>query len=214
MKKRILSILAALSAVVITALCLTACGGTEYNFSERRDGYYTLKDSEYNIMAVSGEREVDFETDGVVTELIGYTLITVEPAAFNGADSYSYKVMLGNSEYSGQLVLHPFASSYSVELPEDAKNRDIKFAIIKNAAEPREYELKSAVTSDMLTVKNAISIANAALKDADTSGTELYARLVTGSPNICWYIRYSTADKTLSALIDSVTGEVMALRTA
>ena len=62
-----------------TLVLLASCAPADTDISERRTDYFTASDEMFTVTAVSGMRETPYETDGVVANMISYTLITVSP---------------------------------------------------------------------------------------------------------------------------------------
>lgn len=203
-------------AAAVFAFTLTACNDApNYDLSELRDGYYTGGDSNYTITAVSGMRESDYAFDGVKSDTVDYTLVTLEPNEFLSSDVYSYQITLGDSLFAGQFTLHPFAASYSVELPINAKNADFNLSLIKNKTFVKSFDIVSLCNSDTISYSQALDIALTRLNKksaASREGYELYARLVQDGSNLNWYVRLTCPDSTLGVLLNSSSGEIIAVR--
>ena len=216
MKK--LCMLFAFLMTVATVLLLSSCSTDMDGVSERRSGYYSAGDGEFNVVAVSGVREVEYMRDGEAGELTPYTLVTlssVDERAFDVDAVITYEATLtdGDNEkkFGGALVTHPFAASYSAEFPFETMCASFKISIIKNG-ERREYELISQ-TDGVITFDRAIAAARDELKNAKG---ETRARIIKNpvGDGVCWHVEFITAESSCGVLLDPITAKVLAKKEA
>lgn len=202
-----------------TVLLLTSCTSDMDGVSERRSGYYSASDGEFNVVAVSGVREIDYARDGEVGELTPYTLVTlsnIDETAFDVDAVITYEACVtvdgGNEKrFGGALITHPFAASYSAEFGFEATGGSMTVSIIKDG-ERREYVLLSQ-TDEAIPYDRAIAAARDELKGAKG---EVRARIIKNpiGDGVCWHVEFITADGACGVLLDSTTAKVLAKKTS
>ncbi len=216
MKK--LCMLFAFFMTVATVLLFTSCASDMDGVSERRSGYYSASDGEYNIVAVSGVRESNYARDGETFELVPYTLVTlsnIDESAFDVDAVITYEATAtggdGEKKFGGALVTHPFAASYSAEYAFETTGEELKIVIVKGE-ERREYTLKS-LTGGAMPYDRAIAAARDELSGAKG---EIRARIIKNpiGDGVCWHVEFITADSSCGVLLDPITTKVLAKKSA
>ena len=225
MNKKILTFILIVSSI----FCLTACGKKSINLNdfliEERNNLFTAQDELYTVTLSSGLREENYALDGIVNNKIDFAILTIVRNNSNplSNDTYTYKVIVNDQTYTGDMERSSSDNSYSADLminiPADATvNAEIKFT---------GYTFNQAMenTSNSFTVDKAkaIEIANSELKtelenllaDKNTK-IEVVMKLLKDFSNselktYYWYVGIiSTNGETLGLLIDANSGNIIA----
>ena len=199
---------------VATVILLSSCSTAMDGVSERRSGYYAASDNDFNVVAVSGVREIDYVRDGIAGELTPYTLITlsnIDESAFDVDAVISYEAVVADGDnekrFGGTLITHPFAASYSAEFPFETTCASFKVSVIIGGTR-REY-LLSSMTEGIIPFDRAIAAAKGEIKNGDG---EIRARVIKNpvGDGVCWHVEFITADSSRGVLLDPITAKVLA----
>ncbi len=208
-----------LSLLLTTIFFLSACsnGFKKYtkSVSEYRDDVFEGADADFSVEAMSGYRESPFEIDGRSGEKMDFCLVTISPREFDPLATYHYKVKLGEVEYEGDCVKHPFENTYSFEVA--ARCVDPTFNVEING---KSVELRSVKSELFITPEKAFEIALKRLGDNDIikkKDHEIYIRLiknpVNSSGGYFWYVAFVDEEQaTCAVLIQPETMEITAVR--
>lgn len=224
MKKKI----AICALVCLFALTLCACGKNHFNIGEyvieKREQLFTANDDLYSVSLSVGQREKDYNFDGIVNEMTPFAILTLNrndnlPLA---NDTYSYIVTIGENSFSGFLTKNndnSFSADLETEISENQtintqisftgytfnknlENTSSNFQVDSNSAlKIAQKELKSDI-ENLINDKNVkIEIVTKIMKDY--SSKEL--------KNYYWYVGIiSTNGDALGILIDANNGDVIA----
>ncbi len=218
--------LCVLLASVLFVAMLSGCGNSNLekyadDISELRENLFAAENADYKITAISGKREDPYEMDGVSAGKRDFTVITVTPAVFSAAKSYRYRTEIGGTVYEGDLLPHPFAQSLSVDIPATVQS-DFTLTVFDGGE--HAFEMKSAVTGEIISAEKAFTIALDKLKNElkrfrgkGSPDPEIYIRLVEnpidGSGGYFWYVAFVGENKnTVAVLLRADTGAVSAVR--
>lgn len=181
---------------------------------ERRSGYFTAHADGYNLTAVSGVREDPFAADGVVGgdgKLKQYTLITLVPDEFDIDAVITYTAEADGCTFGGTMIVHPFAASFSAEFEHETVSAEFTVKI-KCGGATTAFQVKSGVTTDMISYDRAISAAKSAV--APRGEYEIRVRLIKNplsADGICWHVAFITQDGgNTGVLLDPITAKVLA----
>ena len=224
MKKKFLVSL----VLMLSIFTFTGCGKAEINISdyiiEKRENLFTANDSLYCVTFSTGQREENYNFDGLINPLTPFGILTIsrldnQPMA---NDAYSCIIEINDQTYSGFLEKGA-NNTYSIDIEVAALSEDSIIASISftgytfkqeliNVSKDFEVDCNTAVEiankelhqqiSDLLTDKNVkIEIVTKIMKDH--SNTDL--------KNYYWYVgAISTNGDCLGILINSNTGEIIA----
>lgn len=207
MKKRLFCIF--LSAVLTVLACgAVGCSDGEEIISERRSGYFSCARGGYGATAISGVREDPFEADGAVGDKKPYTLITLTPDSFDMDKVYTYSAKIGNSEFAGTMIVHPFAGSFSAEIECEATGDFIFTAT--DGKEKIEFNMISLVPSDSIDFSRAIEAGRTALHPSGKY--EVRARVVKNpiGDGLCWHVLFISESGSKGVLLDMHSAKVLA----
>lgn len=211
MKK--LCLLLALIAVVATSM-LSGCEKERKDISELRTDYYCANDDNYTLTAVSGVREEEYVADGVVGELREYTLFTVVPEVFDVDAIITYTVVIDNSSFGGNMIVHPFAGSFSAEIDKRVVGGEL-FVKLAVGGQAYEYTLHSQVGEKMISAYDALELAESRL--AVTGEYEVRVKLIKNpidGDGLCWHVEFIfDKDNDCGILIDPITLKTIATQT-
>jgi len=225
MKKKIVIFM----LLAMCILSLSACGKSSINLSdyliEERVSLYTAHDDLYNVDLSFGNREVDYNFDGVIGEMTPFAVLTIsridnEPLA---NDTYSYFVKVNDQSYNGFLEKSNNENSYTTDLeisttPDAVINVQISFTGYTFVSDMTNTSSEFQIDS-----QSALSIANSELQEevknlsADQNNKfEVVMKLMkdyssADLKNYYWYISViSTDGDILGILIDANTGDIIA----
>ena len=215
-----------LCAAVCAFMLLTGCGGGNLdkyyeNISELRDCLFAAENADYKVSAISGKREEPYAIDGVSGNKRDFTVITVTPASFESNLTYRYRAEINGETYEGDLLPHPFAQTLSADIPVAAKS---DFTVTVSAKTEQSFEMKNAVTGELISAEKALTIALERMKNdikrfKNKGGLncEIYVRLmenpIDGSGGYFWYVAFIGAEKdAVAVLLKGDTGAVSAVR--
>ena len=211
--KKLCMLFAAIMTVVTIILCSCSADPME-SVGERRSGYFTAHADGYNLTAVSGVREDPFAADGVVGgdgKLKPYTLITLVPDEFDIDAVITYTAEADGCTFGGTMIVHPFAASFSAEFEHETTASEFTVTI-KCGGATTTMQVKSQVTSDMISYDRAISAAKSAV--APRGEYEIRVRLIKNplsADGICWHVAFITQDGgNTGVLLDPITAKVLA----
>ncbi|MDE6058656.1 MAG: hypothetical protein K2G44_01285 [Clostridia bacterium] len=198
---------------------LTACGGYDYtaHISEAKSDLFCAETDEFYVTLACVEREYPYASDGITCPKTNVMEISLVPVR---AEICEYEVyVVGESVWGGETSFRTYAGDYyyceSVrEFPKDSVTIQIKWE-----NETREMTATSVKNESTLSVAEALNRAVKAEKETIERLTEngsfcgeFYVRLLRRNVNY-YYIGIIDRDgNTLSLLLDSETGEVLARR--
>ena len=211
--------------ILVACLLLCGCGGGnlkkyEANISEIRDRLFAAESTAYTVSAVAGVREDPYETDGHSGAKKAFTVVTVVPADYPTGQTLRYRAVSGERSFEGELLPHPFAPQFSVDLPFSATEA-FSFTVVGKAE--ATFTLEPVVTGDAIGAEKALTIALDKLKKElsrfKSKGklhAEIYVRLIenttSGEGGYFWYIAFASASDSIAVLLHADTGAVAALR--
>ncbi|MCL2861636.1 MAG: hypothetical protein FWE22_04420 [Firmicutes bacterium] len=214
--------------LVAFAFVFAACGINvsrfEGSLSERRINVFVGEIDGVKVQAITGQREEPFILDGKATGMQDFTLITIEPDEFMGTVEFSYRVVIGENEFRGEMVPHPFGRTYSTNINHLSEVEDMTLYLQRGDGEEKQIILKSVLTEDMIDYYKALSIAANRLEkqiDNMTQNGVLYAEIfvrlmanpVDNTGGFYWYVAFLTPEGNMyAALIHPVSMEIVAVR--
>ncbi len=205
--KKLCWIFAAFMTALTIVLCSCSTDPME-RVSERRSGYFTADNGGLSATAVSGMREEPFSSDGKVSSLKPYTLITLVPSEFDIDAVYTYELEAGADKFGGTMIVHPFAASFSAEIDFELTT---DFTIdVKCGNDSVLLKMKSQVTGGM-DYARAIDAAKNEIKPKGEY--EIRARLVKNpfdTEGLCWHVAFITPDGESGVLLDPESARVLA----
>ncbi|MDR2201632.1 MAG: hypothetical protein LBP26_02545 [Clostridiales bacterium] len=218
----ILSMGLAAAVFLSVAGCKTELEKNESNISELRTNVYAGGDAAMRVTAITGRRENPYVLDGHCGQTRDFTVITIEPTEFDYDKIYSYKLTVGDTEYTGELARHPFGRTFSADIEAKADGDTLTCSVTDNGAES-QFVLTSVRTPEMIDENKAIEIAAARLKKPIASLTgggrlnaEIYIRLmanpIDNSGGYYWYVAYVNESAIYAVLIEPVSMEILAVR--
>ena len=191
------------------------------NISEVRDNVFAGEADGLRIEVVSGRREDPFVIDGTAGETVPFTVVTIAPS--ERRPTFSYRVEMNGAQFSGNFLPHPYLDTFSADIAAATQDRQIRVTVTSGDFE-RTVELTSIVTDQMLGAEAVFEIAMARLTNSLSAfytrgrlNAEIYIRLVsnpiTQADTFYWYVAFVTVcGQTFAALIDPVSGEILAVR--
>ena len=209
-------------------LSLSACGKSSFNLKdyviEQRENLFTANDDLYSVSLSSGMREVDYNFDGVVNEMVPFAVLTLTrndnlPLA---NDTYAYMVTIGEETYSGFLEKNN-NNSYSSDLEVCTTNDQVINVQISFTGYTFTKELENTSAAFQVDSLAALQIAEDQLKDdiknlLSDNNVQIEVVMKTMKDhsneelkNYYWYVGViSTNGDTLGILIDANTSEIIA----
>lgn len=199
---------------------LAACGG-KYDYSqhisESRSDIFRAETEEFTLTLSCISREYPFASDGIACPKSDLIEISLVPVQAQIADYSVYVIgdVVWGGETSFRNTFGDFFYSESVEsFPQESVNLRVEWG-----EETREITATSVKNGDTMSVNEALGFAVSAEKEHISRMTkngvfcgEFYVRLLRRDKNY-YYVGIVDPDgETLSLLLDSETGEVLARR--
>ncbi|MCI9010692.1 MAG: hypothetical protein HFE27_05935 [Clostridia bacterium] len=215
MKKPISAFLLILSMLP----ALTACGGYDYSahISEAKSDLFCAETDEFTVTVSCVSREYPYVADGITCPMNSVMEVSLVPAKSQICDYEVY--LLGETTWGGETSFRTYAGDYfyseSVrKFPEGSVTVQIKWE-----DETRELTATSVKNEKTLSVNEILEYAIKAEKETVKQMTrdgnflgEFYIRLLRRNINYYYVGITDLNGTTVSLLLDSETGEVLAKR--
>ncbi len=215
MKKPISAFLLILSMLP----ALTACGGYDYSahISEAKSDLFCAETDEFTVTVSCVSREYPYVADGITCPMNSVMEVSLVPAKPQICDYEVY--LLGETTWGGETCFRTYAGDYfyseSVrKFPEGSVTVQIKWE-----DETRELTATSVKNEKTLSVNEILEYAIKAEKETVKQMTrdgnflgEFYIRLLRRNINYYYVGITDLNGTTVSLLLDSETGEVLAKR--
>ncbi|HEY8423421.1 MAG TPA: hypothetical protein VIL23_01510 [Clostridia bacterium] len=199
------------------------------NLSEIRVNIYEFSNDNMSVNIITGEREEPYVLDGTANGMVEYTVITFTPEDPDNISSeitYKYTLKTGKKDYTGTFTLHPFGNSYAAEIGEKIDLKSVQLIITAQKDDWKFEEnavIESILTDEMMNWEEALKIGAEALKKATQSmydknklKAEVYVKLLCDplgkTSDHFWYVAFADGNKIVSALMDPVSKEILALK--
>jgi hypothetical protein len=211
--------------IIVLVFPLTACQSAlnkySSNISEIRDEVMIGESENFTVTLISGERENPFEVDGKTDEKIDFTVVTITPKHEDECE-FTYRIKIGEEILSGKFTPHPFKKTYSFEV--EKRTTGTAFLAIGDGENIYEINLTSVKTDNTISYSDALDIACHRLKDSiesvtvdDVLNCEIFIRYIenpiSSEKAYYWYVAFAPEKyTTFATLIDTVTGEIIAVR--
>lgn len=212
----------AYATIVLTAALLpllTACGGYDYSahVSEARTDVFCAETEEFTVSLSCTAREYPYASDGIAcptTKVAEISLIPKERAE-GGYEVY----VRGDKEWGGETSFRNTHGDYFYSQGVEAfPEKSVSMRIVWEGGE-REITATSVKNENTLTINDALDCAVKAEKETVSRMTkngrfngEFYVRLLRRNTNYYYVGIVDTEGKTISLLLNSETGEVLARR--
>lgn len=198
---------------------LTACGSYDYSahISEARSDLFCAETEEFSVTLSCVSREYPYVSDGVTCPQSTVMEVSLVPAKAEICDYEVY--VLGDTEWGGETSFRSYAGDYffssSVKVfPETSVTLRIQWE-----NETREITATSVKNDKTLSVNEIVEYAVEAEKETVERLTqngnflgEFYVRLLRRNTNYYYVGIIDRNGKTISLLLDSETGELLARR--
>jgi len=192
--------------------------------SEFRENIFLGQSESFSVTIISGKREDPFLMDGIASATRDFTLITITPKGETSTGAHTFNTVINGTQFKGEFVPHPFASTFSADLNIRANQREITLTIVNGNSHEESLVARSVITDNMIDGIKALEIAEGklrySLKIFEQNGNmnaEIYIRLlenpIDNSGGFYWYVAFvGTCGTIFAALIDSVSMQIIALR--
>ncbi len=198
---------------------LTACGGYDYSahISEAKSDLFCAETDEFTVTVSCVSREYPYVADGITCPMNSVMEVSLVPAKSQICDYEVY--LLGETTWGGETSFRTYAGDYfyseSVrKFPEGSVTVQIKWE-----DETRELTATSVKNEKTLSVNEILEYAIKAEKETVKQMTrdgnflgEFYIRLLRRNINYYYVGITDLNGTTVSLLLDSETGEVLAKR--
>lgn len=215
MKKPISAFLLILSMLP----ALTACGGYDYSahISEAKSDLFCAETDEFTVTVSCVSREYPYVADGITCPMNSVMEVSLVPAKPQICDYEVY--LLGETTWGGETSFRTYAGDYfysesvrkfpegsvTVQIKWEDETRELTATSVKNEKTLSVNEiLEYAIKTEKETVKQMT-------RDGNFLG-EFYIRLLRRNINYYYVGITDLNGTTVSLLLDSETGEVLAKR--
>lgn len=198
---------------------ITACGSYDYteHVSEAKSDLFCAETEEFSVTLACVTREYPYASDGVTCPQTSLMEISLVPAR---AQLFDYEVyVLGDSVWGGETSFRTYAGDFFYSESVSAFPEGSVTIQIKWEDQTRELTATSVKNEKTLSVKEilkcAISAEKETVKNLTQNGNflgEFYVRLLRRNVNYYYVGIIDRNGKTISLLLDSETGELLARR--
>ena len=211
---------------VVSTFCACQTATEKYNdsISEFRQTLMMGQNGDYEVELISGYRENPFKIDGLTEERINYSLVTIKATDLT-LPSIEVTVTVGESEWKGEAVRHPFEQSYSFEVRE-AVFANEAVVTVGTGDSAVEICLSNVRADGQIEGERALEIALDGLSDALSeykNGSkfmgEIFVRYVPNpistKQRFYWYVAFIPRDdnqRIIAVLINPDSGRIEAKR--
>lgn len=209
------------SLVLLLALlpALTACGHYDYSvhISEIRSDIFCAETEEFTVTVTCISREYPYVSDGIACPMSNVVEISLIPVSRELTEYSVY--LLGETVWGGETTFRTFygdhyysqgvtefpSVSVTIKVEWEEESREITATSVKNEATLTAKEaLSCAIESEKETIEH--------MTTSNGFNGEFYVRLLRRDANY-YYVGIVDRDgKTISLLLDSESGEVLARR--
>lgn len=212
----------ALCILLLSCLCfpaLTACGKIDYSeyLSDVRSDVFCAETEEFTLTLSCVSREHPFLADGIASERSDLVEIVLNDGGTGGVDYEIY--VLGDTVWGGDMAFRNVSGDYYYSRGTDAFPEGNVSLRIQWGDETRELTVTSIKNENTLTVNEALQSALDYEKDAVSTLTrngafcgEIFVRLLRRDKTYYYVGIADTTGKTISLLLNSETGEILARR--
>lgn len=209
------------SVVLLLAVlpAFTACGSYDYtaHISEARSDLFCAETEEFSVTLSCVTREYPYVSDGITCPQTNVVEVSLVPARAAICDYEIY--VLGDGVLGGEASFRSYAGDFFYSesvaaFPEESVTIQIKWE-----DQTRELTATSVKNEKTLSVKEILKCAIAAekktvegLKQNGNFLGEFYVRLLRRNTNYYYVGIIDREGKTISLLLDSETGELLARR--
>lgn len=197
----------------------TACGSYDYtaHISEARNDLFCAETEEFSVTLSCVTREYPYVADGITCPQTNVVEISLVPVR---AEICDYEVfVLGESVWGGETSFRSYAGDYFYSESVNAFPEKSVTIRIKWEDQTRELTATSVKNEKTLSVneilKHAISAEKETVDKLKQKGNflgEFYIRLLRRNTNYYYVGIIDREGKTISLLLDSETGELLARR--
>lgn len=205
---------------VCLVFATTACGDYDYSahLSDVRSDLFCAETEEFNVTLSCVSREYPYVSDGVASDRTDLVEIVLTSDASEDYEIY----VLDDSVWGGDMSFRNVTGDYFYSrgvngFPKDSVSLRVEW---DGGNEIRELTATSIRNEKTLSAEQALAAAVAAERDTVTAlmknGVfcgELYVRLLRRDKTYYYVGIVDTAGRTVSLLLDSETGDVLARRT-
>ncbi len=217
MKKRLIPFLLVIALLPV----LAACGGNyDYtvHISEAKSDIFRAETEEFTVTVSCVSREYPFGLDGIAcpkSDIVEISLIPAEKLS----DEYTVELDMGTGKIGGEMSYRNAFADYYLSESVDAFPDKTVSVTVSWGEETREITATSVKNENTLSVEDALGCAieaeNERIERMTSGGSfcgEFHVRLLRRDKNY-YYVGIIDRDgETLSLLLDSETGEVLARR--
>lgn len=203
-------------ACMIPLLC--ACSDTDYTayLSDVRSDLFCAETEDFSVTVSCISREYPYASDGIPSEKTSYLEIVLTGGSGNEYEVYVLDDVVWGGDMSFRNVSGDYYYSRGVSV---FPKGSISLRVIKNGDDVSEITATSVKNGNTLSVESALSAAVEAERDTFENLTangvfygEIYVRLLRRDKNYYYVGIVDTNGTTVSLLLDSETGDLLARR--
>ncbi len=213
-------VFSSLMLIVAMLPALAACGGYDYtaHISESRCDLFLAETEDFTVSLSCVKREYPYASDGIACPVSTLVEISLVPAQ-KSLEDYAVYYVYGGAEVGGDASFRSFAGDYFYS--QSVKEFPQKSVTIKIVCGDETQEIAATSVRNEKTLSPEEIVRCAVKAEEDTvkrmmrNGTftgEFYVRLLRRKSNFYYVGIIDGEGKTISLLLDSETGKVLARR--
>ena len=213
-----------LPVVFCMSITMTACNQDMSNYlrshiSEKCDTYFVGETNDFYIDLFSGLREKTYKLDGVSTELVPYTIVSVKCKSDLKFDELQYCVEVEDKTYEGAFSQNPYDGSQQADLGVAVGSSESVYVYVK-FADTTEVATLKCVSKDFLVGPDTvldIAVDEVLAQNVDLQPSKTYECFVQvlnkdNATNLYfWLVNIvSSEGEIYTIIVDTGTGQVLA----
>lgn len=187
--------------------------------SENCSSYYVAQTNDFSVTLFSGERESNYKLDGVSTQKVDYSILSVKKKSDITFEELDYVVEVDGQTFEGVLTQNPYDSSFEADVKTKIAPQKEVFVYLKFNGTTQVVNLESIFQNFQISSDTALDIAVDELLASkenidDTLDYECFIQILNkdiDSGMYFWLVNIVSSNGDMfNIIIDISTGEVLA----
>ena len=204
----------------------SSCKESEYEIcrreiSETRECFYFVRNSDFVASFTSGQREGDYQLDGVHTEMVDYGVLVVDFVDKTLTKLPQFLLEIDGEKYAGIMEFNPYNNTFCVDIEKRMSGGEKVVVSLPDFGflDTLVYISDMWQVDHNLATEIAISAFGERIKTLIVDGKlegEIFQKLITPNKrsveNVFWNIcLFSKSGEILTCTIDVITGQIVAM---
>ena len=212
-----------LAIVFVVPFIFCSCGQNIHqkcknNLADLRYNYFEAETENWAVSLTSGMRESPYNIDGISSDLVEFTIVTIVPKTSKINIGYAYQVDINEESFEGQFEKSPYDDSYAVDLGVKVEDEDEIYVYINDGQSSEVAKLECISKNFQLTAEDALFLAvDNATTEINTNlknNFEVYVKIITDVNkqfnDKFWYVLFvDEEDNEITVILDPNSGEII-----